>query len=183
MEAVCTDAVREIQLTKGYVALVDDAEFSREHIVEFPRGLIWRGCICDRLWIAKVKPCTVYATSMLSGSFELRLHRVVMDAKYGELIDHVDGNGLNNRRDNLRRATNQGNNANRKSQRGSGSRFKGVWFHKVAGKWEAAIQCDGKKQYLGLHVLEEEAARAYDEAALRLFGEFARLNFPSEVSA
>lgn len=181
MDAVCTDAIREIPLTKGYIALVDEGEFSREHVVEFPRGLTWRGQICDLLWTAAVKPHTVYATCSLPGSLELRLHRVVMDAKYGELIDHVDGNGLNNRRDNLRRATNQGNSANSKSQRGSGSRFKGVAFHKATGKWEAFIRFDGKKQHLGLHAAEEDAARSYDEAAIRLFGSFAKTNFQSEV--
>jgi hypothetical protein len=171
--------VRRIPLTQGCVALIDADEFDREHTVEFPNGLVWRGRICEQSWAAKVKPHTTYAKASLGSSLELRLHRVVMDAKVGELIDHQDGNGLNNTRENLRRATHQGNSANSRSQRGSVSRFKGVGYHKQARKWEAFIRHEGKKQHLGLHDDEESAARAYDEMAIRLFGEFAKPNFPA----
>ena len=178
-----TDAVREISLTQGLVALIDAADYEAEHVVEFGNGITWHGRIGERPWCASVKKHTTYAKSSIFGSLELRLHRAVMDAKLGELIDHIDGNGLNNRRNNLRRATSQGNSANSKRQIGSASRFKGVGFHKQTGKWEACIRCNGKKQHLGLFANEIDAARKYDEAAVRLFGEFAKLNFPIVVHA
>lgn len=169
-------SVRRIPLTQGCEALIDEADYESEHVVEFGNGITWRGRIGERPWCASVKKHTTYAKATILGSLELRLHRVVMDAKLGELIDHIDGNGLNNRRDNLRLATNQGNSANSKRQIGSASRFKGVGFHRQTGKWEAFIRHNGKKQHLGLFVVEAEAAQAYNEAALRLFGAFARLN-------
>ena len=88
-------------------------------------------------------------------------------------VDHKNRNGLDNRRDNLRLATHGQNLANSKTHSESG--FKGV--EKNKHRFYASISIDGKTKKLGGYDTPEEAARAYDEAALEQFGEFARINF------
>lgn len=109
------------------------------------------------------------------GRISLFLHNIIMNAPPGVEVDHRNGNGLDNRRANLRLATRSRNNSNRKLQGGT-SPFKGVSWHKQAEKWRAQIT-DGKAYHLGLFISEEDAARAYDAAARLRFGEFARCNF------
>jgi hypothetical protein len=100
-----------------------------------------------------------------------------MQAERGEQIDHKNGNGLDNRRDNLRKATATENNRNRMKLRAPcASKYKGVWRH--YDKWGAAIWDKGKSIKLGRFDTEAKAAEAYDAAARRLHGEFARVNFP-----
>jgi hypothetical protein len=94
------------------------------------------------------------------------------------LVDHVNTNGLDNRRVNLRPATIAQNRHNSRPNHGTSSHFKGVTWHKANGKWQAGIKIDGKNRYLGIFASEVEAARVYDAAALDAFGEFAYLNFP-----
>ena len=90
-----------------------------------------------------------------------------------EDIDHVNGDPRDNRLVNLRLATQSQNNGNRRSRHGS-SKFKGVTWHRKCKKWQAQIECDGVAHYLGLFQAEDDASLAYQEAAARLFGEFAR---------
>lgn len=107
------------------------------------------------------------------------LHSYLLGTKPGFEIDHKDTNKLNNQRgSNLRHATHAQNNANRKKLTGASSRYKGVFWHKATGKWQAQIGLNGLQLPLGYFVIEEAAAHAYDRKALELFGEFARLNFP-----
>lgn len=107
----------------------------------------------------------------------LYMHRLIMSAPNGVLVDHRNGNGLDNRRENLRLATSSQNSANRrKRQQALSSRFKGVRFSRKAKKWEASIGVDRRRIYLGCFVNEEDAARAYNARAQIEFGEFARLN-------
>jgi AP2 domain-containing protein len=94
-------------------------------------------------------------------------------------VDHADGNGLNNQRWNLRVATKRQQQANRGKQRnGRTSQYKGVFWDKSRERWSATIHYDHKTRYLGRYRDEEDAAHAYDLAALESFGSFARLNFP-----
>lgn len=95
-------------------------------------------------------------------------------------VDHEDMNRINNQQNNLRSATHSQNQINSKKQKNNTSGFKGVSWHKATKKWQARIQVRGKKIYLGLFNDPEDAARTYDKAALKHFGEFARLNFPKE---
>lgn len=111
------------------------------------------------------------------------MHRVVAVALPGEVVDHKDNNGLNNTRKNLRRCSQTRNLANQQKTRGR-SRFKGVYFNKARGKWQAQIgaglNASGKQVvlYLGRFATEVEAAKAYDAKAVDLHGEFAVLNLP-----
>lgn len=164
----------QIDLGDGTVALLSAEDFNAVHQVEFANGLFWRGQISDVTWRRKIKPHTSYAVATLAKQLELRLHRVVMSARIGQVIDHIDGNGLNCRRSNLRFAEHAGNARNRKKSGSTSSRYKGVSAQH--GKYVAHIRCDGKKIHLGTFEDEETAASAYNDAAVRLFGEFASLN-------
>ena len=113
----------------------------------------------------------------------VRMHRVVLGVTDPSLqVDHANGNGLDNRKANLRICTAQENARNRRRRpRGASSRFKGVTFHRAARKWQAQIKVGGKSLYLGLFDSEEEAARAYDAAAEEHYGEFAALNLEQRL--
>ena len=104
-----------------------------------------------------------------------------MQAPDGMVVDHIDGNSLNNRRSNLRICTPRQNTANRAKTRNGTSRFKGVHFCTRDRKWRAQIGVDGARRFIGDFDDEVEAARAYDRKAAELFGEFAYLNFPEEA--
>jgi hypothetical protein len=152
--------MKEIKLTQGKVAIVDDEDFEELNKVK---------------WYAYKGGRTFYAVrSPIRGKPVIRMHRVLLpEARF---VDHIDHDGLNNTRANLRAATSAQNSANsRKPQKPGHSKFKGVTKH-PHGKWQAQIKADGKYRYLGLFDTEEAAAKAYDDAAHRLFGEFACAN-------
>lgn len=104
----------------------------------------------------------------------LLLHRLLIPNK--SMIDHIDGNPLNNKKNNLRACSNSENVKNVGKYTNNTSGFKGVSWHKYVKKYHAHIGNDGQKIHLGYFDKKEEAARAYNEAAKRLHGEFARLN-------
>ena len=107
------------------------------------------------------------------------MHRQIMNAPKGTPIDHKDHNGLNNTRENLRLATISENARNcEKTKRPTSSKYKGVCWNKKSKKWQAHIHYNGISIHLGLFDSEEDAAKAYDEAAKIYHGEFAVLNFP-----
>ena len=112
-----------------------------------------------------------------------RAHRVAWFLHYGswpdELIDHINGVRADNRIENLRLATHKENLRNRKSKKGSLSKYKGVTWSKRDSKWCSYIYHD-KMKHLGSYTSEEEAGRAYDKAAREYFGDYACLNFPEE---
>lgn len=109
----------------------------------------------------------------------IRLHRVVNGTPESMVTDHINGNKLDNRRGNLRSATPSQNNANSRA-RPRRSKYRGVYWHKHAGKWYAQISIDGQPRHLGLYETQEQAGEAYDEAARARFGRFATLNIPND---
>lgn len=103
------------------------------------------------------------------------MHRLIMGAKPGECVDHIDKDGLNNQKSNLRLCTHSQNNAN-STQRIGRSGLRGVYWK--AGAWRARIQIAGSMKYLGEFPDAESAARARDAVAVAAYGDFATLNFP-----
>jgi hypothetical protein len=111
----------------------------------------------------------------------VRMHREVMNAPAGSFVDHRHGTGLDNRKENLRIATRTQNVHNRrKTAKQTSSKYKGVCFKRNEKKYCAQIGYKGKRMHLGYFDNEIDAAKAYDAAAKKLFGEFARLNFPNK---
>jgi len=149
-----------IPLTHGMVALIDD--------VDWP-------LVAGHKWYADRHHGKWYARAKIGPKGQKRavkMHRLILPGL--PMIDHRDGDGLNNQRHNLRACTQSQNMANQTSRRGR-SRFKGVRPYR-GSRWWAVIACDGRRTRLGTFDCEVEAAKAYNAAAVRLFGEYARLN-------
>lgn len=153
--------MKEIPLTQGKVALVDDEDF--DYINQW------------KWYCQKSHGLSFYAIRNSEGGIRM-MHRLIMNASVNIYIDHKDMDGLNNCRDNLRFATLSQNQHNRGKLRNNTSGFKCVSYNKQKGKWEAYIEYNNKKYHLGLYEIIELAALAYNEAALKYHGEFARLN-------
>lgn len=150
-----------IPLTQGLHAIVDDEDY--EWLVR------WK-------WHARKGRHGVYALRWEPGGKGryLRMHRVIMSPGEDEVVDHINGDSLDNRRCNLRVCDIQQNSFNQRAQRGAVSSYKGVSF--CGGKWHSRITVYGNTLFLGQFDTEEEAAQAYNEAATKHHGEFARLN-------
>lgn len=160
--------MKTIELTQGQVALVDDEDYEKVRGMKFSA---YRDC---RTWYVKTNEKTIKGKRKT-----LRLHRLVMGAKPGEIVDHISGDGLDNRKENLRICKSRQNSQNRQHKRsGATSDFMGVSFYRRTKKWQIQIQLNGQKSHLGYFSNEIAAAKAYDEAAVKYFGEFACPNFP-----
>lgn len=154
----------EISLTQGKIALIDDEDY--ELISSFK-------------WHAFKDSNTFYAATKIKkpdGNYTtLRMHKLLTNFNK---TDHINHNGLDNRRSNLRDGS-VFNNRNKLPQLGYSSKFKGVLWKKDSSKYRSVIRVNNKQIHLGLFDCEVAAARAYDRAAIEHFGEFACLNFPS----
>ena len=158
---------REIPLTQGQIALVDDEDYERASQYK---------------WHAMNKGGgKYYAVGWVDGR-DVFLHVFLMNPPFGMEVDHIDGNGLNCQKSNMRLATHANNLKNMNKHRDNTSGFKGVALHKSTGKYQANIWVDGVQHYLGLFILAEEAAHVYDDSARFYHGEFASLNFPDETT-
>lgn len=157
------------------VALVDDEDY--EYLNQFK----WHAVKIHNVYYAKRAIRINGKTKMI------RMHREIMKAEKGEIIDHKDMNGLNNQKSsNLRKATHGQNNANRKSKPGSTSKYLGVSYCKIYQikkgkrytywKWIAQISINNKNKRIGRFNTEIEAALAYNKKAIEIHGEFANLN-------
>jgi len=155
----------EIMLVSGEITLVDD---------EF-------GYLSSYVWYRLPGKYTNYARAKINGKWEI-LHRLIMDTPVGLFVDHIDGNGLNNQKLNLRNVTTRENNIWKNRNKSAKNPYRGVYFHPKTGKWRARICGNGRINpiSLGLFHDPETAAKVYDKAAKEYFGEFARLNFPQE---
>lgn len=157
--------MKRIALTQGQFAFVDDRDFKRVNRFK------WFAAKCSGRWYAGRKIRTN------GGRKNLYLHRYIL-GEPKSAIDHIDGNGLNNTRKNLRLCSGQQNNWNKGIQRNNTSGFKGVSRGKSKSKpWIATISRERKIYYLGSFATREDAARAYDKAVAVERGEFARTNF------
>ena len=143
-----------IQLTKGQFALVDIADY---------KSLSKHKWICHN---------GRYAARRFKGKYIL-MHRAIMKPRKGFVVDHINGNGLDNNRSNLRICT-QSQNCSNSVNKGN-SKYRGTY--RMRDYWQASIKHNYKKIHLGTFRTQEEAARCYDKAAVRIFGIFARTNF------
>lgn len=152
-----------VPLTQDMTAIIDAADVP---------------LVDGRLWAAARRGSKIYAARSVwangTNAVEL-MHRVILAAPTGALVDHIDGNGLLNRRTNLRCASRSQNAMNAPAHSDNSSGIKGVHWSKAHGRWKAEICAQGNRRYLGLFDCRDEAAAAYAAAALSLHGEFARL--------
>tara|TARA_R110002096_G_scaffold299914_1_gene494671 strand:- start:184 stop:747 length:564 start_codon:yes stop_codon:yes gene_type:complete len=174
--------MKKIKLTQDQWALVDDEDYDRlnEH----------KWCATANKQRGKFYFYVVRASPRDSNGKRkpIRMHREITNAPKGKMVDHINGNPLDNRKENLRVCTNQENLRNRGKSKNNKSGYKGVSYRKKAKDminehskpWWAFIAGNGKGGYLGVYKTKEEAARVYDKKAIELFGEFAVLNFPEE---
>jgi hypothetical protein len=155
--------MRNIGLTKGYLAIVDDEDYER---------------VAGYRWSANISfKSKVYPVACIGGKNHY-MHRFILGLGKrkddSRVIDHIDGNTLNNTRANLRICTASENARNTRKLEGKASRFKGA--QAFQGKWQTAINVNGEKHYFGMSDHEVMAAVLYNKHARRLHGEFAKLN-------
>lgn len=156
---------RLIPLTQGKFAIVDAEDYD---------------------WLSKYtwRFINTSKTGYASGYFgyhngkpiEIKMHRLIMSVRPGLEVDHINGNGLDNRRCNLREYTRRQNGINIKKIQNVSSKYKGVSYRKKTNRWRSQIRYDGLIITLGTYINEIDAARAYNVAAMKYHKEFAVLN-------
>ncbi len=156
--------MRTVPLSQGYKAIVDDDVFD--------------AVSCHKWHVELVNGNPKYAQARLPDGTKIRLHRFVMGCTVGDgiVVDHRNGDGLDNRKTNLRACTQSQNCMNSRRRSHAAASLKGMVWNKARQKWEARIVYKKRQRYLGIFATEEDAAIAYDVAAQLLFGEFALLN-------
>lgn len=153
----------EIQI-KGHIVIIDDT---------------YLNFVLEGKWWTNTNSCgQVYFHTRVNNKAVL-LHRFIMGCPKNMVVDHINGNTLDNRKQNLRICTKLQNQYNQKKHKGkSHSKYKGVTFRKElkSKPWEAFIYKDRKSKRLGYFITEKEAALAYNEAAIKCYGQFSKLN-------
>jgi hypothetical protein len=158
---------KTVPLSRGLFAIVDDEDYS---LISQHK---WSACKSSH----RERFYAICYPKKPAPKRKIAMHRLVMGATDPKImVDHIDGDGLNNRRSNLRIATNSQNQMNKNGWSKSG--YKGVSQFK--NKWHASIRFDGKLHSLGNYDTPEQAALIYDKAAMKAFGAFAHLNFGAE---
>jgi hypothetical protein len=164
--------LKSIPLTNGWAAFVDDEDYER---------------LATMAWYARQESHTTYVSGYAPSSgygkgdySRVLLHAFLMSPPSGLEVDHIDGDGLNNQRGNLRIVTHQQNMLNRRMQRNNRSGFRGVHFLSRTQTWRVGLKINGTLIHRYGFVTPEEAAHTYDELARHYHGAFARLNFPEE---
>lgn len=155
----------KVQLTQGYSAIIDPEDWDKVSAMK---------------WHCHIKSNTIYAMRTefreCGKKYHLMMHRFIINAPDGVNVDHINRNGLDNRKSNLRLCNPHQNMGNRKGLSNSSSIYKGVHYKKRDKCWYAKI----KREYIGCFRNEIEAAMAYDLRSFEIYGEFAYLNFPTE---
>ena len=148
--------MKEIQISDGFVAQVDDDDYDM---------------VSKHKWRIQMNTNKPYAVA------QIYMHRLISNVEIDKVLDHADGNSLNNTKSNFRIATKSQNRQSSKKQKNTSSKYKGVYWNKKSKKWQCTIAYGGKSFYLGSYENEDDAGRAYDVEAKINFGEFANLNF------
>jgi hypothetical protein len=154
---------KRIPLTRGQSTLVDAADYDR--LSRWKWLLVGDG-YAGRFDRTTRPPRLIY------------LHRVVLGAQSGQHVDHINGDKLDSRRDNLRLVTHRQNTQNQRISSLNTSGYKGVCWHKGTGKWHVRITVNGQRLHLGYYDDLEKATLLYDAAARHFFGQYARPNYP-----
>lgn len=157
-EVTIKDGLAYVDLTRGYVAVIDACDAP---------------LVAGRNWYAQISKRSVYAARK-EGAKTVLMHRVILGSECAEEVDHEDGDGLNNRRSNLRAATVGQNQYNQRLKSTNTSGVKGVTWRPKNKKWQVAIRADGKTRYVGYFRNLEDAAAAYAAASANLHGSFGR---------
>jgi hypothetical protein len=159
--------MRKLPITKGHFTIVDDDDFERV--------CIFRWCYYGDGYAAR--------GYRENGKVRIvRLHHMIIgNPRPGFLVDHINGNRLDNRKSNLRFVTNQQNIFNSQKRQliisgGNSSKYKGVTWMTDSNKWRNRITLGGREFHLGVFESEQEAALAYNQAAIKFYGEYSKLN-------
>lgn len=155
--------MERISLTQNKFALVDDEDY--DFLMQYN-------------WYLHISDGKEYAARSIKIPKRkiIYMHRFIITVSDKSYVDHIDGDGLNNKRSNLREVSNAQNQMNTKSRNGTTSQYKGVSWNKKCGSWVAFIRIKKIHTYIGKFQIEEDAAKAYNHRAQKEFGEFARLN-------
>ena len=165
-----TDKMKTINLTQGQVALVDDDDY--DYLNQWKWRVV-KSAYIDNYYVIRWSPM------IKNKRHQIYMHRFIMDTPKDMQVDHIDHNGLNNQKCNLRNCSIHENQCNKRASRKSTSKYIGVSFNKNRKLFEVQISNHGKKKTLGFFKTEEQAAIIYDIAAKTYHGEFANLNFPN----
>lgn len=152
--------MKKIKLTQNKYALVDDEDFDRLNQYR------WQAELNGHVWYAKRRDN--------KNNKNIKMHRVIMKTPDGVKTDHMDRNGLNNQKSNLRICTDSENAWNRKKRIDNISGFKGVSYHRKTNKWQARIMINGTDFYLGLFTTKLKAYEKYCKVSVKYHGKYSR---------